>query len=39
MTFAYMRDGDPADANPVPGQVGDDGRWEPGRAAGQRASR
>ena len=30
MTFAYVRDGDPADANPVPGQVGDDGRWEPG---------
>jgi anti-sigma regulatory factor (Ser/Thr protein kinase) len=30
MTFSYVRDGDPADANPVPGQVGDDGRWEPG---------
>jgi serine/threonine-protein kinase RsbW len=30
MTFAYVRDGDPADANPVPGAVGDDGRWEPG---------
>jgi anti-sigma regulatory factor (Ser/Thr protein kinase) len=30
MTFAYVRDGDPAEANPVPGQVGDDGRWEPG---------
>ena len=30
MTFTYVRDGDPADANPVPGQVGDDGRWEPG---------
>jgi serine/threonine-protein kinase RsbW len=30
MSFAYVRDGDPVDANPVPGQVGDDGRWEPG---------
>ena len=30
MTFTYVRDSDPADANPVPGQVGDDGRWEPG---------
>ena len=30
MTFAYVRETDPADANPVPGQVGDDGRWEPG---------
>ena len=30
MTFAYVRDADPAEANPVPGQVGDDGRWEPG---------
>jgi hypothetical protein len=30
MSFSYVRDGDPADANPVPGQVGDDGRWEPG---------
>ena len=30
MSFAYVRDGDPADANPVSGQVGDDGRWEPG---------
>jgi anti-sigma regulatory factor (Ser/Thr protein kinase) len=30
MTFAYVREADPADANPVPGQVGDDGRWEPG---------
>jgi len=30
MSFTYVRDVDPADANPVPGQVGDDGRWEPG---------
>jgi anti-sigma regulatory factor (Ser/Thr protein kinase) len=30
MTFAYVRDRDPADANPVPGNVGPDGRWQPG---------
>ena len=30
MTFSYLRDGDPADANPVPGRVGSDGRWKPG---------
>ena len=30
MTFAYVRDGDPVEANPVPGQVCEDGRWEPG---------
>ena len=29
MTFSYVRDGDPAEANPVPGQVGHDGRWDP----------
>ena len=29
MTFAYVRDMDPADANPVPGTVGADGRWDP----------
>ena len=28
MTFAYVRDNDPADANPVPGTVGIDGRWD-----------
>jgi serine/threonine-protein kinase RsbW len=28
MTFAYARDADPADANPVPGTVGIDGRWD-----------
>lgn len=28
MTFAYVRDSDPADANPVPGTVGIDGRWD-----------
>jgi anti-sigma regulatory factor (Ser/Thr protein kinase) len=30
MTFRYARDGDPATENPVPGTVGDDGRWDPG---------
>jgi serine/threonine-protein kinase RsbW len=30
MTFAYLRDRDPADTNPVSGGVGNDGRWEPG---------
>jgi anti-sigma regulatory factor (Ser/Thr protein kinase) len=30
MTFAYLRDRDPADANPVDGGVGPDGRWKPG---------
>ena len=29
MTFAYARDGDPADANPVSGTIGPDGRWDP----------
>jgi serine/threonine-protein kinase RsbW len=29
MTFAYAREGDPADANPVTGSVGIDGRWDP----------
>ena len=29
MTFAYPRAADPADANPVTGTVGDDGRWDP----------
>jgi serine/threonine-protein kinase RsbW len=29
MTFAYTREADPADANPVPGTVGVDGRWDP----------
>jgi serine/threonine-protein kinase RsbW len=28
MTFAYVRDNDPADTNPVPGTVGIDGRWD-----------
>jgi anti-sigma regulatory factor (Ser/Thr protein kinase) len=30
MTFRYARDGDPVEENPVPGTVGDDGRWDPG---------
>jgi serine/threonine-protein kinase RsbW len=29
MTFQYARAGDPAEDNPVPGSVGDDGRWDP----------
>jgi serine/threonine-protein kinase RsbW len=29
MTFAYIRDADPADSNPVPGTIGTDGRWDP----------
>jgi anti-sigma regulatory factor (Ser/Thr protein kinase) len=30
MTFAYARETDPAEANPVTGTVGTDGRWDPG---------
>ena len=29
MTFSYARENDPADANPVTGTVGADGRWDP----------
>ena len=29
MTFAYVRDHDPAHANPVTGTVGADGKWDP----------
>jgi serine/threonine-protein kinase RsbW len=29
MTFSYARQGDPARANPVTGNVGADGRWDP----------
>jgi serine/threonine-protein kinase RsbW len=29
MTFSYARSGDPAEANPVTGTVGVDGRWDP----------
>jgi serine/threonine-protein kinase RsbW len=29
MTFAYAREQDPADANPVSGTIGSDGRWDP----------
>jgi serine/threonine-protein kinase RsbW len=29
MTFSYDRSGDPAEANPVTGTVGVDGRWDP----------
>jgi serine/threonine-protein kinase RsbW len=30
MTFAYMREHDPVEENPVDGSVGPDGRWQPG---------
>jgi anti-sigma regulatory factor (Ser/Thr protein kinase) len=33
MTFSYSRLRDPAEANPVPGTVGSDGRWDPGASA------
>jgi serine/threonine-protein kinase RsbW len=29
MTFAYARETDPAEVNPVPGTIGNDGRWDP----------
>jgi anti-sigma regulatory factor (Ser/Thr protein kinase) len=29
MTFAYVRDRDPADTNPVTGSIGVDGKWDP----------
>jgi serine/threonine-protein kinase RsbW len=29
MTFAYAREHDPADVNPVTGTIGSDGRWDP----------
>lgn len=29
MTFAYAREHDPADSNPVTGTIGSDGRWDP----------
>jgi serine/threonine-protein kinase RsbW len=29
MTFAYVREADPAEANPVQGTIGTDGRWDP----------
>lgn len=29
MTFNYARESDPADANPVEGSIGEDGRWDP----------
>jgi serine/threonine-protein kinase RsbW len=34
MTFAYAREHDPAQANPVTGTVGDDGRWDPDAPTG-----
>ena len=29
MTFAYVRDRDPAETNPVTGSLGADGKWDP----------
>jgi serine/threonine-protein kinase RsbW len=29
MTFAYARESDPAETNPVTGTIGNDGRWDP----------
>jgi anti-sigma regulatory factor (Ser/Thr protein kinase) len=29
MTFAYARESDPAEVNPVTGTIGSDGRWDP----------
>jgi serine/threonine-protein kinase RsbW len=29
MTFAYAREQDPAESNPVTGTIGSDGRWDP----------
>jgi serine/threonine-protein kinase RsbW len=29
MTFAYARESDPAEVNPVTGTIGTDGRWDP----------
>jgi serine/threonine-protein kinase RsbW len=29
MKFEYAREGDPVEENPVPGTVGNDGRWDP----------
>jgi anti-sigma regulatory factor (Ser/Thr protein kinase) len=35
MTFSYARENDPADANPVTGTIGADGRWDPDAASEQ----
>jgi serine/threonine-protein kinase RsbW len=34
MTFAYVRESDPADANPVTGTIANDGRWDSGASRG-----
>jgi anti-sigma regulatory factor (Ser/Thr protein kinase) len=34
MTFAYARERDPAEANPVTGGIGLDGRWDPDAPSG-----
>jgi serine/threonine-protein kinase RsbW len=37
MKFEYAREGDPVEENPVPGTVGDDGRWDPDASRGTHA--
>jgi serine/threonine-protein kinase RsbW len=34
MKFDYLRGSDPADANPVTGTIGEDGRWDSGATRG-----
>jgi serine/threonine-protein kinase RsbW len=38
LTFHYARDSDPAAENPVPGTIGDDGRWDPDASRETRAN-
>jgi anti-sigma regulatory factor (Ser/Thr protein kinase) len=37
MTFGYVRERDPALDNPIPGTLGDDGRWDPDADTGDAA--
>jgi serine/threonine-protein kinase RsbW len=37
MKFEYAREGDPVEENPVPGTVGNDGRWDPDASRGTHA--
>jgi serine/threonine-protein kinase RsbW len=38
MTFAFLREADPASENPVSGSVGADGRWDPDAGSPQTSS-
>jgi anti-sigma regulatory factor (Ser/Thr protein kinase) len=38
MTFNYTREVDPVEGRPVPGMVGDDGRWDPDASRETRTS-